>query len=135
VEVMPEFGYYSKKAIQIFKDPKHVGEIKDADGIGMEDNKVCGDTMKVYIKVGKNKKGQEIIKDIRYQTFGCLAAISASEALCILAKGKTLEEAKKITSNDIAEFLGKLPPIKFHCSILGMDTLRKAIDDYLSKKR
>jgi NifU-like protein involved in Fe-S cluster formation len=94
----------------------------------------CGDVMKVYIKVGKNKKGQEIIKDIKYQTFGCLAAISASEALCILAKGKTLREAKRITSKDIAHFLGKLPPIKFHCSVLGMETLRKAIDDYLSKK-
>jgi len=95
----------------------------------------CGDVMKVYIKVGKNKNGKEVIKDIRYQTFGCLAAISASEALCILAKGKTLEDAKKITSKDIADFLEKIPPIKFHCSILGMETLRKAIDDYLSKRK
>jgi nitrogen fixation NifU-like protein len=129
------FGLYSKKAIQLFKNPKHVGEIKDADGIGKEGNPICGDVMKVYIKVGKNKKGQEVIKDIKYQTFGCLAAISASEALCILAKGKTLEEAKKITSKDIADFLGKLPPVKFHCSVLGMGTLQKAIDDYLSKKK
>jgi nitrogen fixation NifU-like protein len=128
------FGFYSKKAIQLFKNPKHVGEMKDADGVGQQGNPVCGDVMRVYIKVGKNKKGQEVIKDIKYQTFGCLAAISASEALCILAKGKTLQEAKKITSNDIADFLGKVPPIKFHCSILGMETLRKAIDDYLSKK-
>jgi len=95
----------------------------------------CGDLMKVYIKVGKNKKGKEVIKDIKYQTYGCLAAISASESLCILAKGKTLEEGKKITSKDIADYLGKVPPIKFHCSILGMETLRKAIDDYLSKKK
>jgi nitrogen fixation NifU-like protein len=132
---MPEFGYYSKKAIQLFKNPKHVGEIKDADGVGQEGNSICGDVMKVYIKVEKNKKGQEIIKDIKYQTFGCLAAISASEALCMLSKGKTLEKAKKTTAKDIADFLGKLPPIKFHCSILGMETLRKAIDDYLSKKK
>ena len=128
------FGYYSKKAIQLFKNPKHVGEIKNADGVGQEGNPICGDVMKVYIKVGKNKKGQKVIKDIKYHTYGCLAAISASEALCILAKGKTLEEAKKITSKDIADFLGKLPPIKFHCSVLGMDTLRKAIDDYLLKR-
>jgi len=131
---MPGFGSYSKKAVQLFKNPKHVGEIKNADGIGQEGNPVCGDVMKVYIKIGKNKKGQEIIKDIKYQTYGCLAAISASEALCILAEGKTLKEAKKITSKDIADFLGKLPPIKFHCSVLGMGTLRKAIDNYLSKK-
>lgn len=131
---MAEFGFYSKKAIKLFRNPKHVGEIKDANGIGLEDNKICGDTMKVYIKVGKNKKGQEVIKDIKYQTFGCLAAISASEVLCILAKGKTLEEARKITSKDIANYIGKMPPIKFHCSVLGMETLRRAIDDHLSKK-
>lgn len=133
--MMKQFGYYSKKAIRLFKNPKHVGEIKNPDGIGQEGNPVCGDLMKVYIKVGKNKKGKEVIKDIKYQTFGCLAAISASEALCILAKGKTLQEAKKITSKNIANFLEKVPPIKFHCSILGMETLRKAIDDYLSKKK
>jgi len=132
---MEQFGFYSKKAIRLFKNPKHVGEIKDADGIGQEGNPVCGDLMKVYIKVGKNKKGKEVVKDIKYQTYGCLAAISASEGLCILAKGKTLEEARKITSKDIADFLGKVPPIKFHCSILGMETLRNAIDDYLSKKK
>lgn len=133
--MMEQFGFYSKKAIRLFKNPKHVGEIKDADGIGQEGNPVCGDLMKVYIKVGKNKNGKKVIKDIKYQTYGCLAAISASESLCILAKGKALEEARKITSKDIADFLGKIPPIKFHCSILGMETLRKAIDDYLSKKK
>ena len=95
----------------------------------------CGDVMKVFIKVAKDKQGREILKDLRFQTFGCVAAISSSEALCRLAKGKTLEEAKRITSKDIADYLGFLPPVKFHCSVLGMQTLRKAIDDYLEKKK
>lgn len=126
---------YTEKVLELFKNPKHVGEIKDADGVGVEGNPVCGDTMKVFIKVGKNEKGEEIIEDIKYQTFGCVAAISSSEALCAIAKGKTLEEARKLESKDIADFLGGLPPVKFHCSVLGMQTLKKAIDDYLQKKK
>ena len=125
---------YSKKVMQLFKNPKHVGEIKNADGVASEGNPICGDVMKVFIKIGRNKRGEEIIKDIRYQTFGCVAAIASSEALCNLAKGKTLKEALKITSKDIADYLGKLPPIKFHCSVLGMATLHEAIKNYLKKK-
>ncbi len=131
---MTEFNSYTKKVMELFKNPKYVGELKDADGIGIEGNVVCGDVMKVFIKVGKNKTGKEIIKDIRYQTFGCVAAISSTEALARIAKGKTLEEALKITSKDIAEYLGSLPKIKFHCSVLGVKTLHKAINEYLEKK-
>jgi NifU-like protein involved in Fe-S cluster formation len=125
---------YSKKVMELFKNPKHGYEMKDADAVGIEGNPVCGDVMKVYIKVGKNKEGKEIIKEVSYQTFGCVAAISSSEALCRIAKGKTLEDAAKITSKDIADYLGSLPPVKFHCSVLGMQTLQKAIKNYLDKK-
>ena len=125
---------YTKKVMELFKDPKHAGEMKDADAVGVEGNPVCGDTMKVFIKVGKNEKGEEIIEDIRYQTFGCVAAISSSEALSRIAKGKTLEEARKITPALVAKELEGLPKNKYHCSNLGAQALNKAIDAYLKKQ-
>jgi nitrogen fixation NifU-like protein len=131
---MSDFEAYTKKVMELFKNPKYVGELKDADGIGIDGNPICGDVMKVFIKVGKDKDGKEIIKDIRYQTFGCVAAISSTEALARIAKGKTLEDALKITKDDVADYLGSLPKIKFHCSILGIQTLHKAIKDYQGKK-
>ncbi len=121
---------YGKRVIEYFKNPKFNKVIKNADGIGQRGNEICGDIMRVYIKVKDNK-----IVDVSYQTFGCVAAISSSEALCRLVKGKTIEEAKKITNKDIANHLGHLPSEKMHCSVLGMQTLHKAIEDYEKKKK
>ena len=121
---------YSKKVIEHFQNPKNVGEIKNADGIGKVGNPVCGDMMWVYIKVKDNK-----IKDIKFKTFGCVAAIATSSMLTELAKGKTLEEAEKLTNKDIADSLGGLPPIKMHCSNLAADALREAVMDYRKKQK
>jgi len=125
---------YSKKVLKLFKHPHNVGEIKNADGIGKIGNPICGDMMFVYIRVGKNKKGQEIIQDIKFKTFGCVAAIATSSMITDLAKGKTLDKAMKITRKDIADSLGGLPPIKMHCSNLAADALHAAIKDYKKKK-
>jgi nitrogen fixation protein NifU and related proteins len=124
---------YSKEVMKNFKNPKNLGEIKDADGIGKVGNPVCGDVMWLYIKV-KKEKGKEIIKDIKFKTFGCAAAIATSSMITQLAKGKTIEEAEKITRNDVAESLKGLPLVKMHCSNLSSDALRAAIKDYESKK-
>lgn len=106
-----------------------MGEIPDADGVGTVGNPVCGDLMTIYIKVKNNK-----IADIKFKTFGCGAAIATSSMTTELAKGKTLEEAMKISRGDVAESLGGLPPIKMHCSNLAADGLHAAIEDYLKKK-
>jgi nitrogen fixation protein NifU and related proteins len=119
---------YSKTVMEHFKNPRNVGEIKDADGIGKVGNPVCGDVMWVYIKV-KNEK----ITDIKFKTFGCVSAIATTSMLTELAKGKTLAQAEKITRDDVATALGGLPSIKMHCSNLAADALKKAIADY--KKR
>lgn len=121
---------YSKKVLKHFQNPKFVGEIKNANGIGEVGNVKCGDIMKVFIKV-KNDK----IVDIKFKTYGCVAAIASSDALCELAKGKTIDEALKITDKQIADYLENLPPVKLHCSVLGMKALRKAIEDYKNKKK
>jgi len=126
---------YSKKVMQYFMHPKNVGEIKNADGIGKVGNILCGDVMWVYIKVGKNKKGEEIIKDIKFKTLGCGAAIATSSVVTKLAKGKTLKEATKITNKDIVKVLGSLPPIKYHCSLLAEQALTEAIYLYLKKTK
>ena len=134
---------YSKKVMDNFKHPKNVGKMKDADGQGQVGNPACGDILTLYIKVGKRKKKtksnaialqeEEYIKDIKFNTLGCAAAIAVSSMITQMAKNKTLEEAKKITNNEIANELGGLPPVKHHCSLLGADALRKAIQDYKSK--
>src|SRR3989338_3954255 len=129
---------YTKKVIRNFMHPKNMGEIKNADGIGLVGNPYCGDQMKVYIKIGKKKvkvKEQEFIKNIKFKTFGCMAAISTSSMITQLAKGKTLNEAKKITRNDVSISLGKLPPIKEHCSNLASDALHASIENYEKKKK
>jgi nitrogen fixation protein NifU and related proteins len=126
---------YSKEVQKNFMNPKNLGEIKDADGIGKVGNPTCGDVMWLYIKVGKNEKGEEIIKDIKFKTFGCAAAIATSSMITQLAKGKTIKEAEKITRNDVADKLKGLPPVKMHCSNLSTDALKKAIEDYKNKKR
>ena len=125
---------YSEKVMEHFRNPHNLGEIKDADGIGKIGNPVCGDLMWVYIKVGKNKKGEEILEDIKVKTFGCVAAIATSSMITELAIGKTLEEAKKITRDNIARALEGLPAIKMHCSNLAADGLHKAIEEYEKRK-
>ena len=121
---------YSKQVIKHFQNPKNLGEMKNPDAVGTQGNPVCGDVMKIYLKIGKNKQGKEIIKDIKFQTMGCAAAIATSSMVTELAKGKTLNEAKKITNKDVAKSLGNLPPIKMHCSNLAADALKKAINEW-----
>jgi len=125
---------YTNEVKKHFLNPHNMGAMKKADGVGKLGNPVCGDVFWLYISVGKNKKGEEIIKDIKFQTMGCAAAISTSSMITDLAKGKTLTEAMKITNKDVAESLKGLPPIKMHCSNMAADTLHEAIKDYLSKK-
>ncbi len=132
---MDNFGIYSKKVIEHFRNPHNYGRMENPDGVGKVGNIVCGDVMYLYIKVGKDKKGEEIIKDIKFETFGCTAAISTSSVVTDLAKGKTLKEAIEINSNKVAESLGGLPPIKYHCSLLAADALAEAVYDYLVKKK
>lgn len=117
-----------------FKNPRNMGEMKDADSVGEVGNPVCGDLMYIYIKV-KERNGQEIIDDISFQTFGCAAAIATSSMITELAKGKTLEEAINITRDDVAVSLDGLPPIKMHCSNLAADGLKKAIENYREKQK
>lgn len=124
---------YSKKVMEYFEHPKNIGEIKNADGIGKVGNPICGDVMLLTIKIGK-KNGKEIIKDIKFKTFGCAAAIATSSMITEMAKGETLEDALKIEKSDVSGELGGLPPIKEHCSNLAAAALKKAIEDYQSKK-
>lgn len=121
---------YSKKVIEHFKNPHNQGRIKNADAVGQVGNPTCGDVMKIYLKVGKNNQGEEIIKDIKFETLGCAAAISVSSALTDIAKGKTLPDALKIKKDDIVKDLGGLPPVKVHCSMLGVEALHQAIEKY-----
>jgi nitrogen fixation NifU-like protein len=121
---------YSEKVIEHFRNPKNVGEIPDADGIGNVGNPMCGDIMRLYIKVENNK-----IVDAKFKTFGCGAAIATSSMVTELVKGKTIEEALKISNRAVAEALGGLPKIKMHCSMLAEEALKSAIEDYLKKKK
>ena len=123
---------FSKNVMKHFMHPKNMGEIEKPDGVGQVGNPKCGDVMKVTIKVEK-KKDKEYIKDIKFKTFGCVTAIANSSVLTTMAKGKTLEEAEKITHKDILKVLGEVPKIKIHCSCLADEALKKAIEDY--KKR
>ena len=120
---------YSEKVMEYFMNPRNVGEIEDADGVGEVGNPVCGDMMTFYIKVKGNR-----LEDVKYQTFGCGAAIAVSSMVSEMAKGKTLEEALAITPSLVAKELEGLPKQKFHCSNLGAQALRKAIQDYAKKQ-
>ena len=120
---------YTKEVIKHFTNPQNMGRMENPDGVGVAGNIACGDEMKIYIKV---KDG--IIDDIKFETLGCAAAIATSSMVTNLAKGKTLQEAMKISRNDVAESLGSLPPIKMHCSNMAAEALHKAIDDYLKRK-
>lgn len=121
---------YSDKVLDHFKNPRNVGEIEDADGVGKVGNPVCGDLMWIYIKVGKNDKNEEIIDDIKFKTFGCGSAVSTSSMVTEMAKGMTLDQAYDISRQDVADELDGLPPIKMHCSNLAADALQAAIDNY-----
>jgi len=121
---------YTEKVKDHFFNPRNVGEIKDADGVGTVGNPTCGDVMTIYIKVK-----DEIIIDIKFKTFGCAAAVATSSILTEMAKGKMLDEALEITRDDVANELGGLPAIKLHCSNLAADALREAINDYRKKNK
>ncbi|MBI5026374.1 MAG: Fe-S cluster assembly scaffold protein NifU [Nitrospirae bacterium] len=119
---------YSELVMEHFTNPRNVGEIPDADGIGTEGNPVCGDVMRIYIKV---KDGR--ISDAKFKTFGCGAAIAVSSMVTEMIKGKTLDEALEISKETVAQALGGLPPQKMHCSNIGAEALHKAIEDYKQK--
>jgi len=130
---------YSKEVMDHFMNPRNVGEIKDASGVGEKGNPTCGDIMKMYIKVNQRSKGknqkEEYIEDIKFQTFGCGAAVATSSMITEMVKGKMLDEAERITNAQVAEALGGLPPIKMHCSNLAANALQDAIKDYKEKSK
>lgn len=120
---------YSDKVMEHFQNPRNVGEIEDADGVGTVGNPTCGDLMTIYIKVK-----DDVIEDIKFKTFGCGAAIATSSMVTEMAMGKTIEEAMEITRNDVADNLEGLPPVKMHCSNLAADALHAAIENYKENK-
>ena len=120
---------YSKTVMDHFRNPRNVGVIEDADGVGEVGNPLCGDMMTIYLKIK-----DEAIEDIKFQTFGCGSAIAVSSMLTEIAKGKSIEAAKKITNKDVAEALEGLPKNKLHCSNLGADALQMALKDYEGRK-
>lgn len=119
---------YSKKVMEHFQNPRNVGEIENADGIGEVGNAQCGDIMKMFIKVEDN-----VIVDVKFKTFGCGSAIATSSMATEMVKGKTIEEALKLTNKAVAEALDGLPPVKMHCSVLAEDALKAALYDYATK--
>jgi len=121
---------YTDKVMDHFRNPRNVGSIENPDGYGKVGNPVCGDLMEIFLKIGKNDKGEDIIDDIKFRTFGCGSAVSTSSMVTEMAKGMTLDDAYKITRSDVAEELDGLPPIKMHCSNLAADALKAAINNY-----
>jgi len=124
---------YTEKVLDHFHNPRNQGIIENADGVGQVGNPTCGDIMKIYLKIKKNKEGDSIIEDIKFETLGCGAAIATSSMLTEMVKGKKIEEALKVKKLDIAQELGGLPEPKLHCSILAHDGLAMAIEDYRNK--
>ena len=126
---------YSKEIVKHFKNPKNMGRIKNADAVGEAGNLLCGDIMRIYLKI-KERKGKKIISDIKGEVFGCLVAIANTSILTTMVKGKSLKNALKIKKDDLIKKLGgykKIPPIKIHCSILALDALHEAIYNYFKK--
>ncbi len=121
---------YSEKVMEHFRNPRNVGEIENADGVGEIGNPVCGDMMTFYVTI---KDGR--LADVKFKTFGCGAAIAVSSMVSEMAKGKTVDEAMKISNADVAKELGGLPPNKLHCSNLGADALHRAIENYIAKEK
>ena len=120
---------YNDKVIDHYSNPRNVGDIENADGVGEVGNAVCGDIMKMYLKIENN-----VIVDVKFKTFGCGAAIATSSVSTELIKGKTIEEALKMTNKQVVEELGGLPPVKLHCSILAEEAIKAAVADYLRKQ-
>ena len=136
---------YSKKVMDHFLHPRNMGELPDANGVAMVGNPVCGDVMKMYLRVGKRKVGgesgnkgekwEEYIEEAKFQTLGCGAAIATSSMATEMIKGKPLSEALKLTNQAIAQALDGLPPVKMHCSVLAAEAVKKAIEDYKEKRK
>ena len=120
---------YNEKVIEVFSNPKNVGKIDNADGVGTVGNATCGDIMKIYLKIENN-----VIVDAKFQTFGCAAAIATSSTATEMIIGKTVDEAEKLTNADVVENLGGLPEQKMHCSVLAEEAIREAIKDYRNKQ-
>ncbi|MBI4362504.1 MAG: Fe-S cluster assembly scaffold protein NifU [Euryarchaeota archaeon] len=127
---MTSIGEYSQKVLDHFRNPRNVGEIQDPDGVGTVGNPTCGDLMTMYLKIRDNR-----IEDMKFQTFGCGAAIASSSMMTEMVKGKTLDEALKVTKSDIVEALDGLPPVKIHCSVLATEALHASLQDYLDKQK
>ncbi|HOO11869.1 MAG TPA: Fe-S cluster assembly scaffold protein NifU [Bacillota bacterium] len=121
---------YNETVMEHFTNPRNVGEIEDADGVGEVGSPQCGDIMKIFLKVEDN-----IIKDIKFKTFGCASAIASSSIMTEMVKGRTIEEALALTNKDVVDALGGLPPAKVHCSVLAEQAIRAAIEDYRAKKK
>ena len=119
---------YSEKVMDHFTNPRNVGEIADASGVGTVGNAKCGDIMRIYIKIENG-----IIEDVKFKTFGCGAAIATSSMATEMVKGKSIEEAMKLTNKAVAEALDGLPPVKMHCSLLAEQALKEALEDYFKK--
>jgi nitrogen fixation NifU-like protein len=124
---------YNQKVIKYFTNLRYYGKIERPDGVGKVGNPHCGDIMWFYLKIGKNKQGEEIIKEAKFETLGCVAALATSVACIEMITGKTIEQALKIKNQDIIDLLGGLPPVKYHCSLLAVAALNKAINDYKAK--
>ena len=124
---------YSKQVIEHFRHPHNFGIIKNATTVGQVGNLACGDVMKLYLKISKNQDGQDFIKDVKFETMGCAAAIATSSVVTDLAKGKTLEEAIRLDNKDVIKSLEHLPDIKIHCSLLAINALNEAIYNYYQK--
>lgn len=125
---MKQFAWYSEKVIDHYLHPRNMGEIEDADGVGLVGNPICGDMMKITIKVKDDR-----LEDVRFKTFGCGAAIATSSMVTELVKGKTIEEALSVTNRTVAKALDGLPPIKMHCSMLAEEGIKAAIEDYFKR--
>ncbi len=121
---------YSEKVLDHFQNPRNVGEIPDADGVGTVGNAKCGDIMQMFIKVGDG----EVIEDVKFKTFGCGAAIATSSMATELIKGKRIEEALALTNEAVVEALEGLPPVKIHCSVLAEEAVKAAVEDYRKKQ-
>lgn len=122
---------YNEKVMEIFQNPQNVGEIKNASGIGTVGNEACGDIMKLYLKINKD----DIIEDAKFKTFGCAAAIVSSSVATEIIKGKTVDEALKLTNEEILNILGGLPQHKIHCSVLAKEAIEEAVKDYRKKQQ
>ena len=121
---------YTEKVIELFRNPQNMGKIESPSGVGKVGNPKCGDVMWIYIKVDNG-----VIKDCKFETFGCVAAIATSSVVTQLVKGKTIEEALRVTNKDVVKELGGLPPIKHHCSLLAEEGVKAAIQDYLDRQK